>query len=841
MAFNGFNRAKGHTLTMSESPTIWQNGLPLGNGQFGGLLYEPDDSIFEYAFTRLDLWKRHLVGPKRLPLEKFLKLYNTKGVDALMKELDKEFYDTERPCFKTGGFLNLSIDHWGDLGQENTQFVHSMALDIAHGEVKGVYEFSAKSTEWTALVSADEDVTAIHVADGYLHPQCTFDYYQRLELFRRLDEQANVRRKGITKDGILFIEFDFGEELHALTAVLVDGIPTKVAKTDMEASVAVNVILDYTEDELAIQKSSLDHADAVCTKHYEYDIYHTLVVDAEGKIDDLLSIASKRLLAARKRGFATMQAANRRWWKAFWNKSGIAIENAAVEGLWYNNLYQLAATSRGKVMPGLFGLWNGAPVVPWSGDYHGNINVAMYTWPLFGLNHPELQEPLFETLKGWFPAMRRQTKECFGVDELRFPQACGPLGEEMSRGFYRTMRCSTGFYADNYWKQFLYSPDEEKLKNEILPILESGARYYFLYCKQEKDGSFHVGPSWAPEQGVFPAWDTGNDLALFRELFQAVVDANKRLGQWSKTAAKAQNLLDHFPEYPIKNGEFLISGSEKGRTLLCHPSYLACVVPADEIDADSPLADVATHTMRTHHDHTQRKGLAGWKDGYGCDLTAGWLFDCAVKLRDADFAQRMLRDVLIAGHVKSNGMFAFSGGLVVKTLKEKRKAYMVKDTQNHSLLGMSSSKQGRDHSMTMVQIGGGVLYGIMESMLQSQKNEIKLFPVLMPFMGKRLSFHNLVAQGSIEVSAARDAKGVSWFTLKNTSKYAWQGTLRLFDGTKLEGIGDDLGKGKYAISLQPGETLHWWRSTRLDGQEAVPPHKPAIRSYGKNCPITYGE
>ena len=849
--FHGFQRAKGHALSFATSPSCWQNGLPMGNGQYGGVVYQSAGSILEYAFTRLDLWKRRLVGPGRMPLDRFREILEQRGAEALMKELDVEFQDTERPCFKPGGCLQLGVDAFDGFSQEHTLFARTMTLQPAYGEVSGFTELAAKAVSWTALVSpGTNDIAAIHLEDSYLHAQCVFPFEQRLKLFRKFDEQARVRRQGVTDDGILYVEFDFGEQLHALAAALVDGVPVRpVQGIEESCGVAVDLLLDYTESDLAMLKSSLDHVDAVCGERYTYDIYHTLVVDPEGARGDLLETARRRLQKAKRMGFAALQRDNRRFWRNFWNRSGLALENAAVEGLWYNNLYQLAATSQGKAMPGLFGLWNGAASAPWNGDYHGNINVAMYTWPLFGLNHPELLEPLFATMKGWFPAMRRETRERFGVDELRFPQACGPDGEEMSRGFYRTMRCSTGFYADSYWKRFLYHPDLKKLREEVLPVLESCARYYFIYCRQEPDGSFRIGPSWAPEQGVFPAWDTGNDLALFKELFAAVVAANRRLGRWSATAAHAQELLEHFPPYPVQDGEFLISGSETGRTLLCHPSFLACVVPAEEIDADAPLAAMARRTMRNYSEHTQRKGLNG-RPGFGCDLTAAWLFACAVKLRDAKFAQLMLRDVLIANHVKSNGMFAFSPGQVLSDVRDKRQAYFVQDTQAHSLLGQTSTRYGRDHSMSMVQLASGFLYGVMECLFQSQKQEIKLFPLPLNYFGERLSFHRLLAQGGIVVSAGKDEAGTAWFSLRNCSPYPWEGTLRLFDhnppprlvaagGATLERTSRT--KGVYRLSLAPWKALEWQRDAAVTPDEAVPPHRPAVRSYGKDCPIQYGD
>ena len=843
-AFDGFARAKSHTLFMNTSPAKWTNGLPLGNGQYGGLFFQPEETVFEYSFTRLDLWKRHLISKGRLTLDQFNKLL-AQGEDALMAELNKEFTcDASRPSFKPGGRLQLGLDYW-ELPHASTLFDKRMQMNLAHGEVSGSYELSSKAMSWTALAAVDDDITAIHLQDTYLHYLCRFPYTQRLEMYRLDDPDARILESGLTDDGIGYIIFDFHEELKAITAFAVDGAVFQPVADCMPGHVAVKISLNYEYSELSMHQTSLaagdDQYNNTPPPKLQYDIFHTLIVDPEGNQETLLARARKKLLAAKAQGFASLQKRNRAWWKSFWQKSGIALENPALEGLWYCSLYEIAATSRGPVAPGLFGLWNSAATAPWNGDYHGNINFAMYAWPLFVLNHPELYECVFKTLESWFPAMREYTKKYFGVDELRFPQATGPDGYEISRSHYRTMRCSTGFYADHYIKLHQFDPNPERLRREILPILESAARYYFIYCQDDGKGSLWIGPSWAPEQGVFPAWNTGNDLALFKELFQAVVDFNRELGTWSETAAQAQVFLDKFPKYPQVDGEFIGSASETGRTLLCHPSYLANVVPAEDIDADSPLADVALKTMREHLDHTYRKSFLG-KVGVACDLTGGWLFDIAVKLRDANFAESMLHDILLQDFVKSNGMFCYIGGGSFKSVAEKRRKFEVPGAQAHALLGQTSSLPGRDSTMSMIQNSSALLYGVMEAMLQSHGHQLKFFPVPLPSLGHSCSFHRLKAVGGLAVSAAKDKHGVKWLRIE-AGDYPWTGTVRFFDDATpvaFAGTLEQVGPATYRLSLKPHETFAWKRPRAVLGAPAVPAHKPGIRFYGRDCPVTYG-
>ena len=68
MFADGAKRAAGHRLIFENSPENWQNGFPVGNGMFGGLVYQPEEAVVELAFTRLNLWRKHLVPWKRMDL-----------------------------------------------------------------------------------------------------------------------------------------------------------------------------------------------------------------------------------------------------------------------------------------------------------------------------------------------------------------------------------------------------------------------------------------------------------------------------------------------------------------------------------------------------------------------------------------------------------------------------------------------------------------------------------------------------------------------------------------------------------------------------------------------------
>ncbi|MBE6369641.1 MAG: hypothetical protein E7056_05715 [Lentisphaerae bacterium] len=819
-------RAASHRLIFENSPENWQNGFPVGNGMFGGLVYQPEETVMEMAFTRHNHWRNNLKKWDRLTLQQ-LREIDKNAPDTMEKMLSAERRGKIEPCFKPGGRLRIWQDEFGGAPAGNF-FDRRQELDLAAGEVQSGYELAGKAMERITLVDPAGDVAITHVRDTYLHElqlNTYLAYTQRIELYRLYDPDVIIHNIGTAEDGISYIEFSFGEELRTIIAFKVDGVPwhTPVAQG---CSVSVEIDLDYIN----------------AAGPLSYTVFQTMIVSEDGS-GNLLAQAREVLNRAAAEGFESIQKRNREFWNSFWQQSGITLGNPALEALYYNNLYQYGAQSRGDVAPALFGLWNAERSAPWCGRYTGDINVAMYCWPLAALNHPEMLEGMFRTIERWIPVVREETLRTYGVDGLRFPAGCGLRGEETAPSMYRLMSCASGFYMDFYRKAAACYPDKETLRKRIYPVMLAAAKFYIALADRDSSGKLRFGPSWAPEQGVIPAWNVSNDLGLIKPLWQAVVAMDSELQLNTPEAAQIAELLKEFPDYPQKEGEFIDSASEPGRTELCHPGYLACVIPGDDVDADSPLAAVAQKTLREHLDHTCRKPLAG-KIGSGCDLTWGWMLAAAIRLRDSEFANIMLEQVGLEDFVKSNGMFAYIGGRTFKSISEKRAGYDVKNTQPHSLTSQSGCVRARDYAMTMVQSGGGFMFSVQEAMLQSHKNQIKLFPCMLNIFGNKASFHNFRAEGGLVVSAAWQDGKVVYFRISST-RQAYHGTLRWFGSNH---ISEDLAVAPqrslkqlaadtFELELAPNEVIEWGNA---DNACAADEHPPVIKSYNDKIAFDYG-
>lgn len=818
-------RAATHKLIFENSPENWQNGFPIGNGMFGGLVYQPEETVMEVAFTRNNHWRHNLKKWDRLTLSEMREIEkNAPG--TLADRLAGEKRGKIEPCFKPGGRLRIMLDEFGG-APASYLFDRHQELDLEKGEVTGGYELCGKAMERVTIADQTSDVIATYIKDTFLHPaqiNTYLSYTQRIELYRLYDPDVVVHRIGVTDEGVAYLEFGFGEELRTIIAFKVSGVVWHTPVV-MGCSVSVEIDLDYIN----------------ATGPQDYTVYQTMIVSEDGS-GDLLAQAEAVLNRAEARGFEAIRQDNAAYWRSFWEQSGVALANPALEALYYNSLYQYGAQSRGDVAPALFGLWNAERSAPWCGRYTGDINVAMYCWPLAPINHPEMLECMFKTIERWIPVVREETRKTYEVDGLRFPAGCGLRGEETAPSMYRLMSCASGFYMDFYRKAAAYYPDKTQWRDRIFPVMLDAARFYVALADRDDNGQLRFGPSWSPEQGAIPAWNSNNDLGLIKPLWEAVVKMAAELGIENADVTKIAELLEEFPAYPQMDGEFIDSASEKGRTQLCHPGYLACVIPGDDVDADSELAPVAHKTLLEHLDHTCRKPLAG-KIGSGCDLTWGWMLAAAVRLRDKQFANIMLKDVGLCDFVKSNAMFSYIGGRVFKSIEEKRRGYDVPDTQPHSLLGQPGCVKARDYGMIMVQSAGGFVFSLLETMLQSHKNQIKLFPCVLDVCGSAVSFHELKAEGGLTVSGAWSNGAVKYFKLQ-CGPYAYCGSLRWFDqpdaaelvcasGKVLKKVAD----GTFELDLQPGEVIEW-------GDPAcactVPEHAAGIKSYADDIAFDYG-
>ena len=92
-----------------------------------------------------------------------------------------------------------------------------------------------------------------------------------------------------------------------------------------------------------------------------------------------------------------LHAAHREWWKTYWSKSSIAINDEELEKFYYGALYVLGCSSReGSIPPGLAGPWHLHGPVCWSNKYTLDYNFEAQWWGVYSSNRAELAMPYYD-------------------------------------------------------------------------------------------------------------------------------------------------------------------------------------------------------------------------------------------------------------------------------------------------------------------------------------------------------------------------------------------------------------------------------------------------------------
>ncbi|NQT17977.1 MAG: hypothetical protein HQ582_34820, partial [Planctomycetes bacterium] len=195
-------------------------------------------------------------------------------------------------------------------------------------------------------------------------------------------------------------------------------------------------------------------------------------------------------------------------WGRFWSASGIAVDDAVLQAMWYRNLYFLRSVSRpGAIAPGLFAsLVDDRPA--WHGDYHTNYNIQQTFWSAYVTNHPELAEPYDRLIRDYFPRARWLAGRVFGMQGAYYPhvlfayeppdpEACrSPGGRQYLHHVWGFTIGVAGFTVQPLWWHYKYEPSREFLEETAYPAVRDVALFYTEFVDQcEGDGVVVSAPS----------------------------------------------------------------------------------------------------------------------------------------------------------------------------------------------------------------------------------------------------------------------------------------------------------------------------------------------------------
>jgi alpha-L-fucosidase 2 len=643
-------------LTYDSAPEAWHEGLPIGNGRIGAMLWGPWIGLNEDAFWSGDGSWSIPEGAEGVAAEAAAAV--RRGAYAEADRLVTRMQGQDTEAYQPAGGFHATYAQGAEGERRELDLRDGVAAVVRGGvrqeafasadrdviavrwsspepfDLELIFTWPHESPTTTAVGRDEMDFTGsapISVAGGV--PD-----YSSQDGVRRLGLNAQLRSDGHVEhaEGGYGLTGCRSVELYVALRSGDDG-QAALEQSRREARAAAEAGWEALRDEhVAAHRAVMDRV--------------VLDLDPQGPVDNPGSTAER----LRRRA------------------SGERDEDLAVLAFQFGR-YLLAASSRpGTQAANLQGIWNDEVTPPWNCDYTTNINVQMNYWAAETCAMPEFHEPLFdlvEDLSRTGVATAQRLYDAGGWcchHNTDYWRLTTPVGGKACWAAWPMAGLWLSMHLAERWR---FSRDEEFLA-ETFPIALGAARFAFDRLSEGRDGTLVTSPATSPEnEFATPEGNsavdesTGMDATLVRELFAFVLEAADVVaetlhGDDLQLVKGIKEALPRLAGPKIGADGRLLEWAderEEPEPHHRHVSHLYGVYPGDSF-ADSPeLLDAAKRSLEVRGDAGTGWSLA-WK-------TALW-----ARLRDGDRAHRLLGEFLTPVGFRGEGAEYADGGVYTSLL-----------------------------------------------------------------------------------------------------------------------------------------------------------------------------
>jgi len=534
-----------HDLHFKSLPARWDEGIPLGNGIMGALVWQRD-SFVRISLDRSDLWDLRPIREFSIPAFSFQWVREQRAqnrYDTVQELFDLPYERDPGPTKIPAGALEIPVTGWGTVESAHLYLsVAEVVIRWNSGVVLRLYMDANQAIGRFRIENTGKNLLMmLRIPDftsGSLAGSSSVDG-QNLGRLNYPDPFIDTSTPG----RLYYRQRGYGNfsyEVFVSWRMVEPGC--------FEGSWKITVIQDDT-----IQANRMTLADGLADT------------------------------ASYNAAFVSHQA----WWQEFWHKSSVSLPDTVLENQWYRDIYKFGSASRPGAPPiTLQAVWtaDNGKLPPWKGDFHNDLNTQLSYWPGYSSNHLEESKVFCDWISGNLETARQYTRTYFKCRGVNFPGVStltgAPMGGWIQYALSPTISC---WLARHYYLQWSYSMDTLFLEKDVYPFLQQCTEFIEdLAIQKGRDKQLPLSSSPEIHDNSADAWfdqTTNYDLALIRDLYRNVITCAEILGR-TDDARKFKENLKAWPELSLSpDGSLMVAPGMSYVNSHRHFSHLMAIYP----------------------------------------------------------------------------------------------------------------------------------------------------------------------------------------------------------------------------------------------------------------------
>lgn len=485
------------TLWYTAPAKVWEEALPIGNGQFGAMIFgNPLNERLQ--LNEITLWSENpQPDADRVGAYQFLDTIR----QAIREKKYKDAQELTRQHFTSSAPYNSSYQTLGDL---------TMKFKLPNNKPVSDYR------RWLNIDQAAAGVS--FSVDGI--------QYQR-ELFSSAADKVIIQRLTASKKGSLSVQLGLNRVERAQTRFVAPNklIMTGNAGGKLTYEVQLTILnsggtIKASGNELAVENA--DELLILMTAGTSYVLDYAKLF--QGK--DPHAKVSQQMANALTKSYPVLKQNHIREYQKYFHRVNFELGSNKVPNLptnqrlknYGNGLtdpsfatlfyqygrYLLISSSRpDNILPSNSqGLWGDGLDLPWKCDYKSNINYEMNYWPAEQSNLSEMHLPMIRLTQSLVAPGTNTAKTYYG------PKTPGWFYGYTTNGWAWTspgadlpwgvFNGGSGWACQHLWEHYAFTRDKAYLKS-IYPTLKGAAEFYMATMVKDEKGFLITSPSTSPE------------------------------------------------------------------------------------------------------------------------------------------------------------------------------------------------------------------------------------------------------------------------------------------------------------------------------------------------------